>query len=70
MRRDATDRFLTGKEERDTEVGDYVVVPTEAIHAFSNPFDEEAEFCNTFTSAYYVDYLRMLAQKAGEWKGR
>lgn len=27
-----------------------------------NPFDEEAEFFNTFTPAYYVDYLRMLAK--------
>jgi oxalate decarboxylase/phosphoglucose isomerase-like protein (cupin superfamily) len=54
-------RFTTDKGIVDTKAGDYVVVPTKAIHTFSNPFDEEAEFFNTFTPAYYVDYLRMLA---------
>jgi oxalate decarboxylase/phosphoglucose isomerase-like protein (cupin superfamily) len=61
-------RFTTDKGIVDTKAGDYVIVPTKAIHTFSNPFDEEAEFFNTFTPAYYVDYLRMLAEamKGGE----
>jgi len=42
--------------------GDYVVVPTQAPHTFSNPFDEDAEFFNTFTPAFYINYLRMLSQ--------
>jgi mannose-6-phosphate isomerase-like protein (cupin superfamily) len=54
-------RFTTDKGIVDTKAGDYVVVPTKAIHTFSNPFEEEAVFFNTFTPAYYVDYLRMLA---------
>jgi len=49
-------------KEIDTKAGDYVIVPTKSIHTFSNPFDEPAEFFNTFTPAYYVDYLRMLAK--------
>jgi quercetin dioxygenase-like cupin family protein len=64
-----TIRFSTVQEDHDAGVGDYVVVPPKAVHAFSNPFDEEAEFFNTFTPAYYVDYLRMLAQQAREGKG-
>jgi len=59
-------RFNTDKGIVDTKVGDYVVVPTKAIHTFSNPFDEEAEFFNSFTPAYYVDYLRMLADALKE----
>jgi quercetin dioxygenase-like cupin family protein len=59
-------RFTTDKGKVDTKVGDYVVVPTKAIHTFSNPFDEEAEFFNSFTPAYYVDYLRMLADAMKE----
>lgn len=54
--------------DHDTKTGDYVVVPPKSIHTFSNPFDEEAEMYNTFTPAYYVDYLRMLgdAMKKGK----
>lgn len=57
-------RFTTGKEHHDAKAGDYVVVPVgkHAVHAFSNPFDEEAEFFNSFTPAWYVDYLRLLAK--------
>jgi mannose-6-phosphate isomerase-like protein (cupin superfamily) len=55
-------RFTTDKGDVDTKAGDYVIVPTRSIHTFSNPFEEEAEFFNTFTPAYYVDYLRMLAK--------
>jgi oxalate decarboxylase/phosphoglucose isomerase-like protein (cupin superfamily) len=50
-------RFHTDKGDHDTAAGDYVVVPPKSIHSFSNPFDEPAEFLNTFTPAYYVDYL-------------
>jgi quercetin dioxygenase-like cupin family protein len=50
-------RFHTDKGDHDTAAGDYVVVPPKSIHSFSNPFDEPAEFFNTFTPAYYVDYL-------------
>jgi mannose-6-phosphate isomerase-like protein (cupin superfamily) len=55
-------RFTTDKGIVDTKAGDYVVVPTKAIHTFSNPFEEEAEFFNTFTPAYYIEYLRKLAE--------
>jgi quercetin dioxygenase-like cupin family protein len=55
-------RFTTGKVDHDTKVGDYVVLSTKAVHTFSNPFDEEGEFFSSFTPAYYVDYLRMLAK--------
>jgi quercetin dioxygenase-like cupin family protein len=59
-------RFTTDKGDVDTKAGDYVIVPVRAVHTFSNPFDEEAEFFNTFTPAYYIDYLRMLCKAAGE----
>lgn len=61
-------QFTTGEIFHDAKAGDYVVVPTKAVHTWSNPFDEEAEFFNTFTPAYYVDYLRQLAEKAKSGK--
>jgi len=33
----------------DAKAGDYVVVPTRAPHTFSNPFDVEGVFINTYT---------------------
>lgn len=39
-------------------------MPPKSIHTFANPFDEPAEFYNSFTPAYYVDYLRMMASEA------
>jgi quercetin dioxygenase-like cupin family protein len=63
-----TVRFTSGKTDHDAKAGDYVVVPPKAVHTFSNPFDEEAVFFNTFTPAYYVDYLR-LTEKAVQKKG-
>jgi oxalate decarboxylase/phosphoglucose isomerase-like protein (cupin superfamily) len=56
--------ITTTKEhaDLDAKTGDYVVVPPKAVHTFSNPFDEEAEMFNTFTPAYYVDYLKMVAK--------
>jgi hypothetical protein len=39
-------------------------VPVGVPHAFSNPFEEEAIFLNTFTPAYYVNCFRDLAHVA------
>lgn len=61
-------RFTTGKESLDAGVGELVVVPPKCYHTFSNPFDDEAKFFNTFTPAYYVDYLRLLAHESRETK--
>lgn len=63
-------RFHTDKGGHDAKAGDYVIVPVKSIHAFSNPFLGPAEFINTFTPAYYVDYLRMVAaeMKKSGWK--
>jgi mannose-6-phosphate isomerase-like protein (cupin superfamily) len=60
-----TVRFTTGKKNVDAKVGDYIVVPPKAVHTFSNPFDEDAEFFGTFSPAYYVDYLRLTAKAIG-----
>ncbi|KAF2641917.1 RmlC-like cupin [Massarina eburnea CBS 473.64] len=46
----------------DAKAGDYVTVPTRAPHTFSNPFDTEAKFFNTFTPAFYIDYFKMMAE--------
>ena len=46
----------------DASVGDYVTVPIRAPHTFSNPFDVEAKFFNTFTPAFYIDYFKILAE--------
>ena len=56
-----TVRFTFSGADHDLHAGDYVVVPTGASHTFSNPFDETAVFFNSFTPAYYVNYLRELA---------
>jgi quercetin dioxygenase-like cupin family protein len=55
-------RFTTGEGHHDVDTGGYVVVPVGARHTFSNPFDETAVFFNTFTPAYYVEYLRDLSR--------
>ena len=64
-----TIRFHTkdGKEI-DAKAGDYVVVPPRAPHTFSNPFDEEARFFNTFTPAYYINYFKLLTTMSEEGK--
>jgi len=54
-------RITIGDTDQDLYVGDYVVVSTGASHTFSNPFEETAVFFNSFTPAYYVNYLRDLA---------
>jgi oxalate decarboxylase/phosphoglucose isomerase-like protein (cupin superfamily) len=46
----------------DAAAGDYVTVPIRAPHTFSNPFDDEAEFLNTYTPAFYINYFKMLAE--------
>lgn len=46
---------------QDAHAGDYVTVPIRAPHTFSNPFDEEAKFFNTYTPAFYIDYFKILA---------
>ena len=43
------------------KLGDYVTVPTRSPHTFSNPYDEEAKFFNTYTPAFYINYFKMLA---------
>ncbi|KAI9745136.1 MAG: hypothetical protein M1818_001414 [Claussenomyces sp. TS43310] len=60
-------RFTSGTGIIDAKAGDLAVVPPKSYHTFANPFDEEAEFFNTYTPAYYVDYLRLMskAQTAG-----
>lgn len=52
--------------DHDTKTGDYVVVPPRSIHTFSNPWDDEAEMYNSFTPAYYVDYLRIMGNATKE----
>ena len=61
-------RFHTGEKTIDAKVGDYVVVPPTATHTFENATGEEAEFVNTLTPAFYVNYFRLLGemgQKSG-----
>ena len=48
-------------EDTDANTGDYVTVPIRAPHTFSNPFNEEARFFNTFTPAFYVNYFKLLS---------
>ena len=57
-------RFTIGDKARDAHAGDYVVVPVGALHTFANPSDQPAVFFNSFTPAYYVQYLRDMAALA------
>ena len=52
----------------DASTGDYVTVPTRSPHTFSNPFDEEAKFFNTYTPAHYINYFKMLAKMSERGK--
>ncbi|OAP58080.1 hypothetical protein AYL99_07170 [Fonsecaea erecta] len=45
----------------DAKLGDYVTVPPRSPHTFSNPYDQEAKFFNTYTPAFYINYFRLLA---------
>jgi len=40
--------------------GDYITVSTRSPHTFSNPYDEEAKFFNTYTPAFYINYFKLL----------
>ena len=57
--------LLNGKTI-DAAKGDYVTVPTRSPHTFSNPFDEEAMFFNTYTPAHYINYFKLLSTMAEE----
>jgi len=58
-----TVRFhIPGKEDIDAGTGDFVSVPVRAPHTFSNPFNEEAVFINTYTPAFYVNYFKLLSE--------
>ncbi|ETN45733.1 uncharacterized protein HMPREF1541_09566 [Cyphellophora europaea CBS 101466] len=48
-------------ETVDAKLGDSVTVPTRSPHTFSNPFDEEAKFLNTYTPAHYINYFKLLS---------
>jgi quercetin dioxygenase-like cupin family protein len=63
-------RFGAGNDSYDVAAGEYVVVPIGAPHKFTNPFDETAVFFNSFTPAYYVNYLREISrlETAGQIK--
>lgn len=50
----------------DAANGDFVTVPTRAPHTFSNPWDEEAKFINTFTPAFYINYFKLLHEMSVE----
>ncbi|KAK7892715.1 hypothetical protein LTR67_006952 [Exophiala xenobiotica] len=52
----------------DAKQGDYVTVPTRSPHTFSNPYDEEAKFFNTYTPAFYINYFKLLAKLGEEGK--
>lgn len=53
---------LRDAKDVDCKTGDFVTVPVRAPHTFSNPFDEEARFFNTFTPAFYVNYFKLLSE--------
>ncbi|KAF2674187.1 hypothetical protein BT63DRAFT_4208 [Microthyrium microscopicum] len=46
----------------DCAVGDLCTVPIRAPHTFSNPFDVEAKFINTYTPAFYINYFKMMGE--------
>ena len=57
-------RFTAGDKSHDAHAGDYVVVPVGAPHTFANTSTETAVVFNSFTPAFYVDYLREVAALA------
>lgn len=50
----------------DAALGDFLSVPVRAPHTFSNPFDEEAVFFNTYTPAFYINYFKLLGSMIEE----
>ena len=57
---------IPGKPDVDAKLGDFVSVPVRAPHTFSNPFDEEAKFFNTYTPAFYINYFKLLGSMIEE----
>ena len=57
---------IPGKPDVDAKLGDFVSVPVRAPHTFSNPFDEEAKFFNTYTPAFYINYFKLLGSMIAE----
>jgi quercetin dioxygenase-like cupin family protein len=56
--------FLVGAEKHEAPVGTWVMVPVGAPHSFENPFDEPAEFINTFTPDFYVQFFHEMSDLA------
>lgn len=54
------------EKQIDAHTGDFVSVPVRAPHTFSNPFDEEAIFINTYTPSFYINYFKLLGQMIGD----
>jgi quercetin dioxygenase-like cupin family protein len=54
-------RFTTGDKTHDAHAGDYVIVPVGAPHTFANVSAAPAVVFNSFTPAFYVNYLREIA---------
>jgi hypothetical protein len=50
-------------------LGDFVSVPVRAPHTFSNPFNEEAVFINTYTPAFYINYFKLLNEMVEDGHG-
>lgn len=42
--------------------GDYIVMSIGAPHSFTNPYEQEVVFVNTFAPSFYVDYFRLLSK--------
>jgi len=62
-----TVRFhIPNKPDVDAALGDFLSVPVRAPHTFSNPFDEEAVFFNTYTPAFYINYFKLLGSMIEE----
>jgi mannose-6-phosphate isomerase-like protein (cupin superfamily) len=56
--------FLVGTEKHEASVGTWVMVPIGIPHSFANPFDEPAEFINTFTPDFYVQFFHEMSDLA------
>lgn len=62
-----TVRFhIPNKPDVDCALNDFLSVPVRAPHTFSNPFDEEARFFNTYTPAFYINYFKLLGSMIEE----
>ncbi|MCJ1308108.1 hypothetical protein MMC25_001760 [Agyrium rufum] len=63
-------RFWTEGKYLDVDEGGYVVVPIRASHTFENVTGGEAQFMNTLTPAFYVNYFRLLKDMAEGNQGK